>query len=421
MTLEVVEREMVVNGKTASCYCLEPFGLRFKQGEAFDVTVVNHLDVPTSIHWHGLILPNHEDGVAGVTQFPLYPESQTRYLFPLKQTGTYWMHAHYDLQEQLQLSAPLIIEDDLGYPETTLFLTDFSFRSPEEIYSALKCSKESIEHRGDLIDVHYDAFLANGRTLEAPEIVEVEPGTQFRIRAINGSAATNFTVALGALRGEAIAIDGNRIEPFAAPSFELAVAQRVDIVVTIPEEGGAFPLLALVEGRKMQTGIVLATKGATIPTLTSTTQVEGKKLVNRDEGSFHPLTPLPQKPTDKHLLVELGGQMSPYNWTINGQTWPNSTPLLVKEGERVEVTFRNATMMSHPMHLHGHLFQVTEINEMPVNGPLRDTVLVLPQSTLKIAFDALHPGVWPFHCHILFHQEAGMMTVLRYDNFVQPL
>lgn len=421
LTLEVVEHEIVVNGKTASCYCLKPFGLTIPKGEPFDVQLVNHLPVPTSIHWHGLLLPNNQDGVANITQFPLYPGTEYRYQFPLKQTGSYWMHAHYSLQEQRQLSAPLILCDDSTLRDQILFLTDFSFESPETIYTNLKCHKMEEMSQSDLIDVKYDAFLTNGKTLENPELVTVEPSEKVRLRLINGSAATNFTIDLGALLGKAIATDGNPIEPFPASTFELAVAQRLDVVVTIPDEGGVFPILAVVEGRKMQTGLLLVTKGATVPTITSTTASEGRRLTNLHEASFHPTHPFSQKPVDRRLKVELGGQMMPYEWTINGKSWPDGTPLLVKEGERVEVTFENKTTMSHPMHLHGHIFQITALNSAQITGPQRDTALVPAQSTLKMEFDANAPGVWPFHCHILYHQEAGMMTVLRYDNYLQPL
>ena len=120
-------------------------------------------------------------------------------------------------------------------------------------------------------------------------------------------------------------------------------------------------------------------------------------------------------------MLELGGDMKNYQWSINGQIWPNITPLVVKEGERIEITFKNTSMMSHPMHLHGHVFQVISIDGTPLNGAVRDTVLVLPNSTLTIQFDANHPGVWPLHCHLLYHQEGGMMTLVRYENCIQPL
>ena len=113
--------------------------------------------------------------------------------------------------------------------------------------------------------------------------------------------------------------------------------------------------------------------------------------------------------------------MENYTWTLNKQSWPNVTPLQVKRDERVEIIFKNNTTMSHPMHLHGHVFQVTSINGEMFKGAKRDTVLVMPNSTLSIEFNADNPGVWPLHCHILYHLEAGMLTVLRYRDYVQQL
>ena len=109
--------------------------------------------------------------------------------------------------------------------------------------------------------------------------------------------------------------------------------------------------------------------------------------------------------------------MAKYIWTINGKAWPNNEPVWVKQGERVELVFVNQTMMSHPMHLHGHFFQIKEINGRAVEGALRDTILVLPHSTVKVQFEANNPGNWPLHCHNLYHQYAGMMTTLNYEGF----
>lgn len=419
--LQIIENKIVVNGREATCYCLEPFGIRLKEGENFDVKLINRLNVPTSVHWHGLILPNSQDGVAGVTQFPLYPNTSYHYQFPLKQTGTYWMHAHFDLQEQKLLSAPLIIEDSLEYKDKILFLTDFSFKTPEEIYQGLKCKKMGEMDHADLYDVAYGAYLANGRTLAHPEVTEINPSEKLRLRVINASAATNFTIDLGKLSGEAIAIDGNLIEPLAGSTFELAVSQRIDILLSFPPGEGSYPILALVEGRNKQSGIILTTKEGRFFKVNENSAQKGPTLKNSKEDLFHPLKPLAEKPVDRTLEVVLGGNMKSYIWTINNQIWPNVTPLVVKEGERVEIAFHNTSSMSHPMHLHGHVFQVTELGGQKVNGPLRDTVLVLPHSTIKVQFDATNKGVWPLHCHILYHQEAGMMTVVRYEDFIQPL
>ncbi len=433
--LSILEKKIVVNGKDATVLSLvQPdgrLGITAKKGQAFDVLLKNTMKVPTSIHWHGLILPNGQDGVAFVTQFPLYPGQAYRYNFPLVQSGTYWMHSHFGLQEQKLLSAPLIIYDaddaKLADQEAILFLTDFSFKAPSEIYQTLRCNPKkkmmpmTNTASQDIVEVDYDAFLTNYRTLEDPEVLEVKPGSKIRLRVINGASATNFFFFLSNLEGEAIAVDGNRIKSLRGSQFELAVAQRIDIVVTIPSEGGVFPILAQGEGTDKQTGFILATKDASIPKFLTKAQHKVGALTNAQELNFHALDPLPSKSVDKQVIVELGGDMANYIWTLNGQAWPEVSPIVVEKGQRIEIIFKNATSMSHPMHLHGHVFQVTAIEGKGFDGAMRDTVLVLPNSSISIQFDANNPGVWPLHCHILYHLEAGMFTVLRYANFIQSL
>jgi FtsP/CotA-like multicopper oxidase with cupredoxin domain len=431
--LRITEKKISVLGKEASVFTIaQPdgtFGIYQSKEKPFDVRLENHLIVPTSIHWHGLILPNKEDGVAFITQFPIYPELAYKYHFPLVQEGTFWMHSHLNLQEQKLLSAPLILygpEDaKIADQEAVVLLTDFTFKSPAAIFQELKCDqKKKMSNQmamQDIVEVDYDAFLANYHILDQPEIIEVTPGSRVRLRMINGSSATNFFLLLGALEGEAIAVDGNRIQSLKGSEFELGIAQRIDILVTIPSQGGSFPILAQGEGTNLQTGIILSTKGSNIPSLSSKTAQKAGALTNAQESRLHALIPLPERPIDKKLTVELGGNMQEYIWTLNGQSWPEVTPLVVEKGQRVEITFVNTTTMSHPMHLHGHTFQVTAINGKPIKGAMRDTVLVMPKSSLSIQFDADNPGVWPLHCHVLYHLEAGMLTVLRYKDFIQPL
>jgi FtsP/CotA-like multicopper oxidase with cupredoxin domain len=117
------------------------------------------------------------------------------------------------------------------------------------------------------------------------------------------------------------------------------------------------------------------------------------------------------------LQVTLNGDMANDVWALNDQTWPNITPIEVKKGKRVELVFTNQTSMPHPMHLHGHVFQITEVDGRPISGAMRDTVLITPPQTVKAPFDAADPGYWMLHCHMLYHQAAGMMTVLKYIGF----
>jgi FtsP/CotA-like multicopper oxidase with cupredoxin domain len=108
--------------------------------------------------------------------------------------------------------------------------------------------------------------------------------------------------------------------------------------------------------------------------------------------------------------------MKPYAWSLSGEYWPSATPLMLSKGQRVEIELVNHAMMAHPIHLHGHVFQVVAIDGQPVPGAVRDTVLVPPMGRVRIAFDADNPGRWAFHCHNLYHMTTGMMMEFRYQG-----
>ncbi len=127
-------------------------------------------------------------------------------------------------------------------------------------------------------------------------------------------------------------------------------------------------------------------------------------------------TPLASRPVDNALTMLLTGTMAPYAWTIDGRNWGDHIPLRVKKGQRVGVKIVNKTMMAHPMHLHGHHFQIVTLDGVPLAGALRDTILVMPEATVDLIFDADNPGRWLFHCHNLMHMATGMMTEVAYDS-----
>jgi FtsP/CotA-like multicopper oxidase with cupredoxin domain len=358
------------------------------------------------------------------------------------------MHSHFGLQEQGMMTAPLVFKDVPGpqdqEQDVVMLLNDFTVRDPMDILTELQSSPPTTEPGGamklgsgsgqpmsgmamgggasgmtkmDLTDVRYDALLTNRRSLDDPEVVRIHPGQAIRLRLIAAGSATNFFIDTGALDAQAIAVDGEDIVPLAGRRFELAIAQRLDLRLTIPAGEGAYPILAQGEGTNLRTGLVLATPKAVIPTLSQQADTVAGALTNAQELRLRSTQPLHAKPVDRTLQVALNGDMAKYVWAINGQTWPDMTPLQVNKGERVELVFTNETGMSHPMQLHGHVVQVTEIDGTPLAGARRDTVLVAPRQTLKVQFDASYPGYWMLHCHILYHQAAGMMTVMKYDGF----
>jgi FtsP/CotA-like multicopper oxidase with cupredoxin domain len=453
--LRLERRDIEVNGKPASVFCIRQpdgtFGITTDVGKPFRVRVENHIEEPSLIHWHGLTPPWRQGGVPETSGVTIPPGGSADYDFPLRRSGTYWMHSHYGLQEQLLLSAPLIIRDENpSRQEVVVMLADFSFTSPDQILAQLQSRQAgdmhgtdmhgtdmhgmdmhgmdmhgmdmhgmampAIKGEPDLNDVRYDAFLANGRTLADPEVVKVEPGGRVRLRIINASSMSAYHIALGRLKGNLIAVDGIPVQPVRGRTFPITVAQRLDIVLTIPKIAAAYPVLAVLEGERKQTGIVLlAGKGQVTP-ISETAEAASPQLTLGLERSLRAAEPSADRKADRTHVLNLTGSMQGYRWSFNNVPWRKDVPpLKVIEGERVELAVPNKTMMPHPVHLHGHSFQVVAIDGHRFAGAVRDTVLVPPKTTVTVAFDADNPGWWPFHCHLLYHQHAGMFATLRYD------
>jgi FtsP/CotA-like multicopper oxidase with cupredoxin domain len=433
--LRVQRRTIEVNGKPASVLGIEQpdgtAGLSTVVGRRFRVHLENALDVPTLIHWHGLAAPWQQDGVPGISGPPIAPGGRADYDFPLHFGGTFWMHSHEGLQEQALLAAPLIIRDGRERPgeqEVVVMLADFSFTPPEEIFRRLRESAPShgampdmkmaeMSHSGapDLNDVKYDAFLANDRTLGDPEVIRVEPGGAVLLRVINSSSMSAYHLDLGALEGALIAVDGSRVRPVSGRRFPIAVAQRLDIRVTLPRKPAAYPVLAILEGERAQSGVILRVGNAPVARVPMQAAAASPALTLDLEAGLRAEAPLAARKPDRVHALDLTGSMAGYVWSINGIVWNKDVPPLpVSRGQRVELALHNRTPMPHPMHLHGHTFQVVEINGRRFSGAMRDTVLVTPDARVVVAFDADNPGWWAFHCHLLYHMEAGMFTTLRY-------
>ena len=467
--LRLERRNIEVNGKPASVYGIQQpngtFGLTTEVGKPFRVRVENGIDEPSLIHWHGLTPPWRQDGVPGISGPPIPAGGSADYDFPLRFGGTFWMHSHQGLQEQGLMAAPLIIHDERDrsdQQEVVVMLADFSFTPAEQIFENLKksgsmagmaaapsggmasmskmsdgkmgsmakpadamASGSSMKMGGaamskgdaapDLNDVKYDAFLANDRTLADPEIFKVEPGGRVLLRIINSSAMSAHHIGLGALEGELIAVDGFAVAPIRGRKFPAAVAQRLDIRLELPPGPGAYPILAQLEGERSQTGIILVAGGAPVTRIPDAAETPSPALTLDLERTLRAEKPLAARKADRVHTLNLTGEMSGYVWSINGVPWNKDVPPLpIAEGERVELVFVNQTPMPHPMHLHGHEFQVVEIDGERFPGAVRDTILVPPKRRVVVAFDANNPGWWAVHCHLLYHLDAGMFTTLKY-------
>lgn len=443
LKLAVVSRTIDVNGRAATVFGLtgpdDRPGLNLVAGETAEVDLENALSEETLVHWHGLMPAWIHDGVPNLPMPLLKVGEQRRYALPAGNPGTHWMHAH-TLQEQNLLAAPLIVRDPdelaRDEQEVVVLLHDFSFTPAEELLAKLKSgsglgmmmngmnmngmdhSKMSGMNMGggmmgmDVNDIEYDAYLANDRTLNDPQVVQVEKGGRVRLRIINGATATAFTIDTGAFDGEVIAVDGQDIVPLKTRQFPLAMGQRVDFRLPLPREGGAFPVLALREGGAQRTGIILATSGATVSKFADTGNAQGPILSQAIESGLTAVRPLAPKTVDRTYAVNLMGSMQGYEWGMQ-----SSADLSVRQGERVVVEMRNNSMMTHPMHLHGHHFQIVAVNGQEISGAVRDTVFLPPMTSIAFAFDAINPGkAWAFHCHHLYHMATGMMATVGYEG-----
>jgi FtsP/CotA-like multicopper oxidase with cupredoxin domain len=457
-----------VNGRPAKVFGLtgpdgRP-GIRLAAGERFRVDLANESGARTLVHWHGQLPPWTQDGFPWPQTPPIANGAVQAYDYaPIP--GTYWMHSHHDMQEQSLMTAPLIVRSAAELhedrQEVVLMLHDFTFRTPEEVLAGLTgtsvAAAQAMAQKSeapadkddagiprppnvgmaahlpgtampgmtmsgpggmhmDLNDVHYDAFLANDRTLADPQIVRVERGGHIRLRVINGASSSQFWIDLGELVGRVVATDGHLVHPVAGNRFPLAMAQRLDIQIDLPG-AGAFPILARLEGGSRQTGIVLATADAPVSRIAKSAEAASPVDLSL-EAKLMAVEPLPPRSADTVQTIVLGGGMKPYAWSMNGEYWPQVSPLMLTKGQRVEIDLLNRTMMAHPIHLHGHVFQVIAIEGRPIQGAVRDTVLVMPMGRVRLAFDADNPGRWALHCHNLYHMVTGMMTEFRYQGIV---
>ena len=471
IALSAATRTLDIDGRAATVFGLsgpDGQGLVLDPGQRFRVNLTNDLDVGTIIHWHGQIPPNAQDGVPDMPMPLLAPGETRSYDFEARQ-GTHWMHSHVPVQEMQLLAAPLIVrsQEDLtaDRQEVVMLLHDFSFKAPEEVLAEINGghggghgagredsavpdqgapkggtgAMQGMDHGAmghdamgnmpdmggmmgmggqmsgmamDLNDYDWDAYLANDRTLSDPEIVQVERGGRIRLRVINAAAATVFWIGTGSAEGRLVAVDGHAVLPVLGNRFGLAMGQRLDIEIDLPNEGGAWPILALREGARERTGLILATPGAEVRRLDAMAESEAPAF-DRDlaqESRLTAVDALPDRPVDRSHMLMLGGAMQPYVWTLNGAVWGQHQPITARSGERVVLSFHNMSMMAHPMHLHGHVFQVVGLNGRRVAGALRDTVHVPPMSMVDVALDAGEAARWMLHCHHMPHLATGMMT-----------
>lgn len=400
-------------------------------GDQLSVLTDNQMDKSTSVHFHGLALRNDADGVPMLTQEDIPPGSQFTQSFKAPHPGTYWYHSHTGLQQDEGMMGPLVVDDPkepLSYDEEwILFLDDWSVglgNTPEENLKWLQ--QNSTGGHGGMgmmnnsstgayglgpSDLEYSTFLVNGKSHFQPEQKKFKAGTRVRLRIINGASDTAFAFYLENHQLEIVASDGFPVEPKTGDAVLLGMGERYDALVTIKQGGGN--VVAVPVGKSGVPGIAIIGTGVEYPGFKKGNMPQSIiQASDLQAAQGYAIEGASQYRFD----LSLQGSMSGYKWAINGASDYFSKALKVKEGDLLTLRFVNNSMMFHPMHLHGHTFQVTASNGYYVNnGPRKDTLIVKPMEIAEVLVHADNPGLWALHCHNSYHMEAGMMTSMQYE------
>lgn len=408
--------------------------IRADIGDELQVTLVNKLDHPTSMHWHGIALRNDMDGATPATADVPVGGTFT-YRFSVPDAGTYWAHPHVGLDLDTGLYLPLIVDDPKARgdydAEWIVMLDDWTDgvgRSPQQILDELKSGGMgamgsmgamgamggdggSTLLGGDPGDVRYPYYVVNGRIPEAPSTFQAKPGQRIRIRFINAGSDTAFRVALGGHRMKVTHTDGFPVVPTDVDALLIGMGERYDVIVTAAD--GVFPLVALAEGKGALARAVLTTGAGTAPPADFQPPELTGKIGTVDLFAAPEEAQLDFTKADTQMQADLTASDTGYQWGVNGP-YPDNRPFTVWQGQQATMNFTNRTRMWHPMHLHGHTFAM--VNPDGSLGARKDTVIVVPKQSVKIAILADNPGYWPLHCHNTYHAEAGMLSTFDYLN-----
>lgn len=385
--------------------------IRMRLGETLRVHFTNRLPQPTTIHWHGVRLPNAMDGVPGVTQPPIAPGESFVYEFTPKDAGTFWFHPHMRASEQVErgLFGTLIVEDTdpPPYSRDELWVLDDWLLTPQgTLYSTFN-TRHDLAHDGRW----GNHITVNGRS--TPRLV-VRPGERVRLRLLNVANGRVFSPDFGELNPSVIAVDGlYTARPIAAQALELAPGNRIDLDISVPIDaaGRTFSITDRFTRRSLQIADI---------------HVSGEPIVTPEFDSparahvpswakAHETAPLR---AEFKLNARSGGPFG-IQWTINDAAMDHATHHLPEHRERLplgefsRIRFVNESARLHPMHIHGLFFKVLARSGTAVDEPyFRDTVLIHPRETVEIGTVPEDAGLWMLHCHILEHAESGMMTVV---------
>jgi FtsP/CotA-like multicopper oxidase with cupredoxin domain len=392
--------------------------LRVRQGEPLRIEVENRLDASTTVHWHGIRLPNAMDGVPGVTQAPIAPQGgRFTYEFTPPDAGTFWYHPHLGAPEQVGrgLYGALVVEErepPRVDRDVVWLLSDWRLDGDARIVADF----------GNFRDASHDGRIGNTVTVNGSirESFEVRAGERIRLRLINASAARIYALSFAAHAPWLIALDGHPLPPHKAERIVLGSGMRADLLLDCTAPPGSRHRV-VDDFYPRRAYRLLDLQYAAAPPLDRALDVPP------------PLKPNPVAEPDlaqaaRHMVRFEGGMMGrmpiarehrALAWSVNGRAVAEHAhhhePLLsLQRGRSYVIELVNDTSWHHPIHLHGHAFRVlSQKGAAHPQRPLMDSVLLEPDSRAEIALVADNPGDWMLHCHVLEHQASGMMGLVR--------
>jgi FtsP/CotA-like multicopper oxidase with cupredoxin domain len=384
--------------------------LRVRLGDTVRVRFHNRLQQPSTIHWHGVRVPNGMDGVPHLTQPPVEPGGSFVYEFSPKDAGTFWFHPHVRSSEQVErgLYGVLIVDDENPAPyaaDVVWVLDDWLLDEHRQIFPQFN-TMHDLMHDGRWGNV----ITVNGRTAAR---LSVRAGDRIRLRLLNSANGRIFTPDFGALDVKIIAVDGLYLrQPIPYRAFELAPGNRLDLDITFAAaSSGVQPVIDRFYAQRPNPIAEIVVDGIA-PTTAPFASPAHARVPAWREALARPVT------KQFRLDARRGGEHG-IEWTINEQAFAGHghagpPALTMRQGTFQRLQFTNRSYRLHPIHLHGMFFRLLARNGAPVDEPFfRDTVLVHSQETIDIGVVPEDPGRWMMHCHILEHAEAGMMTTLE--------
>lgn len=391
--------------------------LRMRRGEPFNLRLLNGLEEPTTIHWHGLRIDNRMDGVPFLTQPYVYGGDGFDYSFTPPDAGTFWYHPHCNTLEQMGrgLAGVLVVEDPADPvfdAEIVLNLRDWRLGGDGQFIAQFKPRDSA--RAGTFGTVR----TANWR--QSPQY-DAPAGGLVRLRL----AATDVTRILGlsveGAEAAVIAVDGNPVtERFVPDHLLIGPGQRLDLVLRMPDSEGAVATLKDLRGTRPAALATFRAVGASLKrTIEDLPALTANPISEPDLGNATEVPFILSASAEERPKNEICGSLGYNFWAINKVPWsgdgddPTAPLTEMKAGRTYIFNVENPTPQLHPLHLHGLSFKPLNSNKQAIRPHFSDTYLILPDEKVQLALVADNPGDWVFHCHIIEHQKTGMTSFVR--------